>query len=135
VINSCQVLAPHDGPFDEQTLIDSIQHDAQLWSDLLYVSGGKLALHKCSYHFMWYDFEPSGKPKIRLGPFGAAVHLTTPDSDDNLITHLSADASYKTLGTRQNPAADHTAAAEAITKKSDGYATLTSTAPINRKEA
>jgi hypothetical protein len=47
----CQVLAPHDGPFDEQTLIDLIRHDAQLWSDLLYVSGGKLALHKCSYHF------------------------------------------------------------------------------------
>jgi hypothetical protein len=40
----CQVLAPNDGPFNEQTLIDLIRDDAQLWSDLLYVSGGKLAL-------------------------------------------------------------------------------------------
>jgi hypothetical protein len=96
----CQVLVLHDGPFDEETLIALIRHDAQLWSDLLYVSGGKLALHKCSYHFTWYDFEPSGKPCIRLGKFGGDVRLTTPDGDDNLITHLSADVSYKTLGTR-----------------------------------
>jgi hypothetical protein len=26
----CQILAPHDGPFDERTLIDRIRHDAQL---------------------------------------------------------------------------------------------------------
>jgi hypothetical protein len=92
----CQVLAPHDGPFDKQTLIHLIRYDAQLWIDLLDVSGGKLALHKCSYHFTWYDFEPSGKPKIRLGQFGGDVRLTTPDGNDNhIITHLSPDESYK----------------------------------------
>jgi hypothetical protein len=131
----CQVLAPHDGPFDEKHLIALIRHDAQLWSDLLYVSGGKLALHKCSYHFTWYDFEPSGKPPIRLGKFGGDVCLTTPDGDENLITHLSADVSYKTLGTRQNPASDSTEALAAITAKSTNYAILTATAPINRRDA
>jgi hypothetical protein len=121
----CQILAPHDGRFDEQTLIDRIRHDAQLRSDLLYVSGGKLALHKCSY--TWYDFGPSGKPIIRLGKFDGDVH--------NLITHLLADESYKTLGTCQNPAADPTTALNTITAKSDGYATLTATAPITHREA
>jgi hypothetical protein len=94
----CQVLAPQDGPFDEQTLIDLIRDDAQLWSNLLYVSGGKFVLEKCSYHFTWYDFDSSGKPHLRLGTFGREVSLTTPDGDTNLIKHLSADEPYKTLG-------------------------------------
>jgi hypothetical protein len=128
----CQVLAPDDGPFTEQTLIDLIRADTQLWSDLLYVSGGKLALKKCSYHFTWYDFDPSGQPHLRLGTFGGEVSLTTPDGDTNLIEHLSADQSYKTLGSRQNPAANPTQALSVITAKSDSYAILTSTAPITR---
>jgi hypothetical protein len=103
---------------------------------LLYVSGGKLALHKCcSYHFTRHDFGPPGKPIIRFGKFGGDVPLTTPDRDYNLITYLSADESYKTLGTRQNPAADPTIVLTTITAKSDGYATLTATSPITRREA
>eukprot|EP00957_Ditylum_brightwellii_P128167 9775359-Ditylum_brightwellii.AAC.1 len=31
-------------------LIDQIQHDAQLRSELLWLSGGLLELKKCSYH-------------------------------------------------------------------------------------
>jgi len=36
--------------------------DAQLWSDLLWISGGLLKLPKCSYHQIHFDFLPSGKP-------------------------------------------------------------------------
>ena len=42
-----------------------MREDAQLWHDLLWVSGGKLELPKCGYHLVHYDFEPSGIPKMR----------------------------------------------------------------------
>ena len=48
-----------------KTLKEKMQEDAQLWHDLLLVSGGKLELPKCGYHLIHYDFEPSRIPKMR----------------------------------------------------------------------
>ena len=42
-----------------------MREDAQLWHDLLWISGGKLELPKCGYHLIHYDFEQSGIPKVR----------------------------------------------------------------------
>eukprot|EP00957_Ditylum_brightwellii_P077964 5926326-Ditylum_brightwellii.AAC.1 len=39
-----------------EKLIDQIQHDAQLWLDLLWISGSLLELDKCSYHCIYYLF-------------------------------------------------------------------------------
>ncbi|MFM8621857.1 MAG: hypothetical protein ACKOB3_00515, partial [Holophagaceae bacterium] len=36
------------GPTDQ--LLEQLQHDAQTWNDLLFTSGGKLELNKCSFH-------------------------------------------------------------------------------------
>ena len=38
-----------DHPPTPETLITMMQHDAQLWSDLLWASGGALELPKCSH--------------------------------------------------------------------------------------
>jgi hypothetical protein len=70
-----------------------------------------------------------------LGKFGGDVRLPTPNGNGNLITHLSANESSKTLGTRQNLAVDPTTALATITAKSDTYATLPATAPITHREA
>ena len=48
-----------------QELLTRMEADAQLWNDLLWSSGGKLELPKCSYHVVYYDFEPSGVPVMR----------------------------------------------------------------------
>ena len=37
-------------------------HDAQLWNDLLYCSGGRLELPKCSFHALCFTFKPDGTP-------------------------------------------------------------------------
>jgi hypothetical protein len=95
----------------------------------------KTCPQKCSYHFTWYNFDSSGQPHLRLGTFGGEVSLTTPDGDTNLIKHLSANDPYKTLGSRQNPAADPTQSLDVITAKSNSYATLTVTAPINQAQS
>jgi hypothetical protein len=39
----------HPQPSSEE-LIKRMQHDGQLWNDILWSSGGDLNLDKCSYH-------------------------------------------------------------------------------------
>jgi hypothetical protein len=39
-----------------------VQHDAQLWNDLLDCSGGALEASKCVFHIAEYGFTPAGKP-------------------------------------------------------------------------
>ena len=38
-------------------LLVRVKHDAQLWHDLLWASGGKLELEKCGFHLIFYDFD------------------------------------------------------------------------------
>jgi len=42
-----------------------VQHDAQLWTDLVHTSGGKLELSKCSVHLLTFDFRADGKPQVQ----------------------------------------------------------------------
>eukprot|EP00957_Ditylum_brightwellii_P010033 757266-Ditylum_brightwellii.AAC.1 len=49
-----------------ERLIEQMQHDAQLWSDLLWISGGLLELDKCSYHLVYYVFLDDGTPVMAL---------------------------------------------------------------------
>ena len=41
-------------------LREIMKHDAQLWSDLLWLSGGLLELNKCFFHQVHFDFQPDG---------------------------------------------------------------------------
>ena len=41
-----------------EQLLKRVQHDADLWNQLLRASGGKLELSKCGYHIIYYDFTP-----------------------------------------------------------------------------
>ena len=41
--------------------------DAQLWSDLLWTSGGFLELPKCSYHMIHFEFDENGAPHLVAG--------------------------------------------------------------------
>mmetsp|Transcript_30358 Transcript_30358/g.72755 ORF Transcript_30358/g.72755 Transcript_30358/m.72755 type:complete len:2117 (+) Transcript_30358:2729-9079(+) len=52
----------NDDQSDVATLVLRAQHDAQLWSDLLWMSGGLLELPKCSYHLLYYKFNSEGRP-------------------------------------------------------------------------
>ena len=59
-------------------LTTKMQEDAQLWSDLLWVSGGKLELAKCSYHYLHFDFFPSGAPTLRPLQVGPPIRIRDP---------------------------------------------------------
>ena len=56
--------------------------DAQLWHDLLWVSGGKLELPKCGYHIIYHEFTPTGIPKMKVIPPTDKVILTNDKSEE-----------------------------------------------------
>jgi hypothetical protein len=82
-----------------------MQYDTQLWSDLLWLSGGLLELPKCSYHHLHFTFEADGRPNIMGGQAGPSLVLTS--SQDGSPVHIpqkSGFAPHTTLGHWKAPA-------------------------------
>ena len=84
-------------PFE--TMMSNMQTDAQAWNDLLWCSGGKLELPKCSYHVLRFRFLPNGTPIPDLTM--PATPLQIKDSETGLFIPIpakQADDPHKTLG-------------------------------------
>eukprot|EP00957_Ditylum_brightwellii_P026389 1996086-Ditylum_brightwellii.AAC.1 len=47
-----------------QQLMNHIQHDAEIWGQLLWVTGGLLEFFKSTYFLLTWKFAASGKPYI-----------------------------------------------------------------------
>ena len=56
-----------------------MQHDSQLWNDLLWTSGGKLELPKCGYHTVYYTFKPDGTPILHQEKLSSDSGAETPE--------------------------------------------------------
>jgi hypothetical protein len=102
--NAGQVdLFEEDDPPTPEQLLLMMQHNAQLWADILRESGGDLELPKCSYHSVYYAFLNSGRPVLRAGRVGPA--LTRQDGNGNNVTidWKSSYTAHKTLGCYVEP--------------------------------
>jgi hypothetical protein len=53
---------------DLETMTSRMQSDAQIWNNLLWCTGGKLELTKCSFHALQFEFKPNGTPISILDP-------------------------------------------------------------------
>jgi len=61
---------------DLPTILSRARKDAQLWNDLLYVSGGALEVSKCKVHVGHYVFARDGAPVLDpLGPVDVAIEV------------------------------------------------------------
>ena len=112
--NSVQVNCHPD---DRDTLGDKAQHDAQLWNDILWSSGGILEHDKCSYHYLHTDFDLNGAPVLRSGSHGPTIQIADNNGTLTTLKQLSAYSSYKTLGTYQSPGSNSSGQLTAIMKK------------------
>ena len=82
---------------DEQVLDvlkDKMQVDAQLWRDLLYVSGGELSHIKCSYHVTHCQFTHTGEPILDTTDDLAPIQITLND-EVKTIKKLSPYKTHK----------------------------------------
>jgi hypothetical protein len=85
-------------------LHQKVQHDAQLWTDLVHVSGGKLELTKCSVHRLSFLFAPDGPPLVDYSP-STVVRLQDPMTKEIIeLKTLMNLQPHKTLGHWKAPA-------------------------------
>ncbi len=76
-----------------------MQLDAQLWSDLLWLSGGLLKLGKCSFHQFHFDFDHDGQPMMRAGTYGSHLQRSSPS---NSLIQPRKWGAWKYLEVRSN---------------------------------
>ena len=66
-----------------QELMDKMQHDAQLWHDLLWNSGGTLELPKCFYQILHWEFN-NGRP-ILMGKSNSKLQVESANGEPMLV--------------------------------------------------
>jgi hypothetical protein len=113
-----------------------MQLDAQLWNDLLWLSGGLLELSKCSFHHIHFDFAPDGTSMMRSGKFGTPLQVH--DELTNALVTIPAKSvfqSHKTLGHHKAPAGKNSTQLKVLRTCSDSTAKLVATSPCNRMDS
>ena len=111
---------------DESTyedIIARLQHIAQTWEHLLYLSGGKLNLKKCSWYVLRWEWK-NGRPVLRqIQPEDPKVVLRQGNSDVSTeIPRVPLDKSSRMLGVMLNPMGDFTDHLKLLKEKADGFA-------------
>jgi hypothetical protein len=91
-----------------ESLLAKMQHDAELWHDLLRCSGGMLELPKRSYHFLYFDYTPDGTPIPRGDQVGPALTIQSPNNEPVDIPSKSVFNTHKPLGHYKAPAGQGT---------------------------
>ena len=117
-------------------LISLLTKDSQLWSDLLWLSGGALELPKCTYHYWNYLFRPIGTPFLQAGQVGPDVVIRTGDGiRHETVPFRSAYDAYKTLGYYKSPSGCQTTQYKILKKKCDDHARIVTTSALTRRDA
>ena len=86
-----------------EILKTKMQTDAQLWRDLLHVSGGELSHIKFSYHVTHYQFTHTGAPVLDTTDDLSPIQITI-NNEIQTIKKLSPYKTHKTLGCYACPA-------------------------------
>jgi len=113
-----------------------MQLDAQLWNDLLWLSGGLLELSKCLFHHIHFEFAPDGTASMKGGTFG--VPLTVRDEfsqSDITITAKSVFQPHKMLGHHKAPAGTNATQGQVLQLNLDAFSWRVAPSPCNRLDS
>jgi hypothetical protein len=118
-----------------ESLLGKMQQDAQLWHDLLWCSGSMLELPKCSYHFLYFDYEPEGTPIPRGDQVGPTLTIQSPNNEPVAIPSKSAFNSHKTLGHLKAPAGQGTTQIKTLCTKQSTLSQCLASSPATATQA
>ena len=108
---------------DLNELLLNMQHDAQLWNNLLYSSGGKLELPKCSFHVLRFEFQSNGRPIPSIEKYDNKIHILDHQTQDRIpIKSKQSLEPHQTLGHYKSPYAAQTTELQAICNKANNTA-------------
>ena len=116
------------------SLIATMEKDAQLWNDLLWVSGGSLEHPKCSFHLIESNWNNDGHPFLKGGVGGTPILI----SHNGITTPICQKSNYmahKTLGCYINPAYSQVQTWNKTMQKNNDLAILLETNYFTRSEA
>jgi hypothetical protein len=107
------------GQATEQTLMHQMQDMAQLWEQLLHLTGGKLELSKCFYYPIMWSFNLDGAATL-LTPNQISSTITLQDSETKQSCNISSkpcDEAHKTLGVMEQPDGKNSAEVQRLMTK------------------
>eukprot|EP00957_Ditylum_brightwellii_P045366 3438526-Ditylum_brightwellii.AAC.2 len=113
-----------------------MKHNAQLWSHLLWVSGGLLKSEKCSYHLLHWKFEASRRPFLSTSNPDTPLQVCHAKTNQPVdIPYNSMFNPHKTLGHYKALAGLYKEQMEVLKKKADAYALHIMASPLSSTES
>jgi hypothetical protein len=115
----------------------SLRTNAQLWANLLGVTGGALELSKCSVHVATWHFTSQGAPVLYTDKkMFANIAVVDPTSgEENTLQYLSPYTAHKTLGHFKDPAGLQRRQFDELLKKSNSATAFLDSCTLTRMEA
>jgi hypothetical protein len=112
-----------------------MQHNAQIWNDLLWSSGGELELSKCTFHHLRFQFDYKVYPSLIPGNFSPHLHIRNQTGDLIQIKQLSSHQSHKLLGCYKSPLGDQQDQLNILKTKCRDFAKVVNTSTLDRHES
>ncbi len=115
------LFASEESHSTQQQVLTQLKDNAQLWSDLLGVSGGALELTKCSYHVVAWQFTGQGS-QVLVTDTARYANVTVRDyvtGEDHQLQYLSPYTSHKTLDHYIEPVGTQQEQYKQLQRKSD----------------
>jgi hypothetical protein len=108
-----------------------------MWTDILYLSGGKLELSKCTYHALQFKFQANGTPIAQRHTTYEPLPLQDPISNATCnVPYLPAAHAHKILGHWKLPADNRQLTQlNAIMAKANKMSLLITISPLSREGA
>ena len=117
-----------------QDLLQRMQHDAQLWNDLLWTSGGKLELPKCGFHAIYYRFDDQGLP-VMVHDTQHRITISNAHNEEIPIREKNIFTPRKNLGHYKAPASRYIVQTAKILEKAHALSDAIAKCDISRTEA
>ena len=111
-----------------------MQEDATLWGNLLHISGGKLALHKCLYYVIAWKWTRRGATIVPPTDISPKIILHN-DTQSTPIQHYDCNTAHRTLGQFKAPNGNQSTHLLHLEKKSNAWLTAIQEAHLTRQEA
>eukprot|EP00957_Ditylum_brightwellii_P049833 3778151-Ditylum_brightwellii.AAC.1 len=127
-VNSC-----YDNTATPEYLIECMGQDTQLWSDLLWLSGGYLESDKCLYHFVYYCSLADGIPIMQSKCPVPPLRVKQSQSLGSItIEYNNSFTLHKALGHYKAPAGAHRTQMTILGEKRAAYATKVQTSALTQ---
>ncbi|KAI2493074.1 hypothetical protein MHU86_21458 [Fragilaria crotonensis] len=118
-------------------VLHKMQKNANIWSQLLSVSGGALELTKCSYHIVHWKFATSGAPVLcnDREQFGGVAVSDVITGESYELQYLAPYEAHKTLDHYKEPSGIQTTQYRKLWEKSNALTSFLWSNHITREEA